>query len=366
MQNNNKKKICIVTYSLAKGGAEKSAAQLSIMLHDLGYDVHVVSVLNDIDYKYKGQLLNLGKFSKGKLFKRFRKFFALLRFLSRYRFDLIIDNRSRPSAIKEFIICKTVYRNQNLVYMVHSYLLDSYIAKPYLLAKHVYKQAEQLVAVSQSIEQQLKQVLKFTNTSVIKNAINLQLNSEKADAYAVDQSKYILFIGRIDDAVKNIKLLIDAYELSNLDALGVKLLIVGEGKDKQQLKAYVDRKQMSSCVNFKSYTTNPFPYYKNALFTVLTSRFEGFPLVLIESLSVNTPVISVNCLSGPKEIVKDKENGLLVENYNPQALSQAMQLMVSDTELYNNCKHNAATSVMHLSSTAIALRWQQLITKLTT
>lgn len=275
MQNNNKKKICIVTYSLAKGGAEKSAAQLSIMLHDLGYDVHVVSVLNDIDYKYKGQLLNLGEFSEGKLFKRFRKFFALRQYLSRHRFDLIIDNRSRPSTVKEFLVSTMVYRNQNLVYMVHSYLLDNYIAKPHLLAKYVYKHAKQLVAVSQSIEQQLKQAFKFTNTSVIENAINLQLNSKRANAFTVEESKYILFLGRIDDAVKNITLLIDAYALSKLYTSGIKLLIVGEGKDKSLLKDYVNQKKMSTYVSFKPHTRNPFPYYKQALFTMLTSRFEG-------------------------------------------------------------------------------------------
>ena len=55
-----KKKICIVTSSLGKGGAEKSSAVLSILLDNLGYEVHIISVLNLIDYDYKGTLLNLG------------------------------------------------------------------------------------------------------------------------------------------------------------------------------------------------------------------------------------------------------------------------------------------------------------------
>ena len=55
-----KKKICIVTSSLGKGGAEKSSAVLSILLDNLGYEVHVISILNRIDYDYKGTLLNLG------------------------------------------------------------------------------------------------------------------------------------------------------------------------------------------------------------------------------------------------------------------------------------------------------------------
>ena len=59
-QKSAKIKICIVTSSLAKGGAQKSSSTLSIVLDSLGYEVHIVSILDSIDYPYKGTLLNLG------------------------------------------------------------------------------------------------------------------------------------------------------------------------------------------------------------------------------------------------------------------------------------------------------------------
>ena len=61
MIKSHSKKLCIVVSSLGGGGAERSSAQLSELLYDLGYDIHIVSVLNKIDYPYKGQLLNLGE-----------------------------------------------------------------------------------------------------------------------------------------------------------------------------------------------------------------------------------------------------------------------------------------------------------------
>jgi glycosyltransferase involved in cell wall biosynthesis len=58
---------------------------------------------------------------------------------------------------------------------------------------------------------------------------------------------------------------------------------------------------------------------QNARFTVLTSHYEGFPMSMVESLALGTPVVTVDCNSGPREIVIDEYNGLLVENYNVKA-----------------------------------------------
>ena len=70
------------------------------------------------------------------------------------------------------------------------------------------------------------------------------------------------------------------------------------------------------------------PILNNAKFLALTSRYEGFPRVLLESLSTGTPVISVNCKSGPNEIIAHEVNGLLVENFNIKKLSEAFNRFV--------------------------------------
>jgi glycosyltransferase involved in cell wall biosynthesis len=79
--------------------------------------------------------------------------------------------------------------------------------------------------------------------------------------------------------------------------------------------------------------------------------------VLIESLSAGTPVISVDCESGPNEIIKHEDNGLLIENFDVSKLSKAYNRFVLEEELYLHCKQNAEKSIEHLKIENIATQW---------
>jgi N-acetylgalactosamine-N,N'-diacetylbacillosaminyl-diphospho-undecaprenol 4-alpha-N-acetylgalactosaminyltransferase len=86
---------------------------------------------------------------------------------------------------------------------------------------------------------------------------------------------------------------------------------------------------------------------KNAKFTVLASKNEGFGNVLIESLACATPVVAFDCLSGPSEIIQDRNNGLLVENQNFKKLAQ-MDLMIEDHDLYQFANRGRKASTVFL------------------
>ena len=108
----NRKRICIVTHSLDGGGAEKSSAELSKMLYDIGHEIYIVSVMPEVTYDYKGELLNLGEFKSrySGWYSRLVRFFRLKKFIRDKKIDLIIDSRPRNVAFREFIISKFVYR----------------------------------------------------------------------------------------------------------------------------------------------------------------------------------------------------------------------------------------------------------------
>ena len=169
--------------------------------------------------------------------------------------------------------------------------------------------------MSNEIKNLIEKKYKIDNVFTIYNAVD---NSENILLSAVKLKldfDYILYYGRLEDDVKNISLLLDAYKRSKLKSNMVKLLILGEGKDKMKLMQKVISMNLNEDVNFVPFTRNPFAYIKNSKFVVLSSRYEGFPMIIPESLSVGVPVISVDCKSGPNEIIQSGYNGILVENF---------------------------------------------------
>lgn len=358
MKNNNK--IAVVSASLGVGGAERFAGLLSFMLHDLGYEVHSIIILDYVEYDYKGKLVNLGQLfanEKG-FFRAVKKGKYIAKYLAENDIQIVVDNRSRPKIARE-LFTKWIYGNRKVYYLFHSSNLEMYLTNSVFWAKYIFGKATKLVCVSNEIEEKLKIKYQFTNTKTIYNPI---VFTEKVTKKPTDiPEKYILFFGRLEEKIKNFSLLLNAFFKSKVYENGTKLLIIGDGADKDFILTKIAASQLKNQVQVLPFQKNITPYIQHAKCTILTSYFEGFPMAIIESLAVGTPVISVDCETGPKEIIQNKFNGLLVENHNDKALAEAIIIMAEDEKLYQTCKKNAQKSVEHLSLTTIAKQWQQLL-----
>lgn len=359
MISNNK--IAIVSTSLALGGAERFSSLLSFMLDDLGYEVHTIVINNQVAYAYKGFLINLGSiFSKQNLLSRkLNKGKFIKKYLKEHNINLVIDNRSRPNFIRELFV-KSIYKNKKVFFMVHSSALTMYLPNYKMLAHFLYNKKQcTLVAVSNSISQKIKEKLQLSNVSTIYNPVEIVTTTAEKPKNV--PAHYFLYFGRFEEEIKNFTLLIESYQISKARSSNFHLLLIGQGTSKAFIEKKVNDMDLVNFIHILPFQSNVIPYIQQAHCTLLTSRFEGFPMSIIESLAAGTPVISVDCETGPNEIIRNEYNGLLVENHNKEALANAINQFLSDPVLYQNCKKNAQKSVEHLSLKNISQQWKKLL-----
>lgn len=356
------KKIAIITTSLGTGGAEKTAALESIMFTALGHEVTIISMHNNVVYIYKGSLLILGK-DKTKnenLFVKMNKAIRLNKILKKGNFDLIVDNRMRTNSILvEIIMTKFVYNNFPVAYVLNLNDFSKKLQKYPLLLKILYKRAFKIISVCNQAKDHIVKQYGFKNVETIYNTFDSTLINQEKQISKLTYN-YILYFGRMLESHKNLKFLINSYYLSKLPQKGIKLLMLGDGQDLLDFKKLVAKLKLEDKVIFMPFVENPFNYVKEALFTVLTSHFEGFPLTLIESLACSTPIVAVDCKTGPSEIVVDKYNGLLVQPNDIEIFTEALNEMVTSISIETLSK-NAKNSSIKFSENMIAEKWNKVL-----
>ncbi|UZO80827.1 glycosyltransferase [Aquimarina sp. ERC-38] len=360
-------KIGIVVSSLADGGAEKSSAILSKMLVNQNFNVVLISDSATITYSYSGRLIildDLLKIKNGLLGKVLRtKLFRHI--LKEENFDVIIDTRARESTLKQIIFNGIVFPVRKTIFMLHNFNLSLYFPRQKTLTRILYRHARHIVGVSKDSIAHASNIYGFKRISCIYNAFDTEIY-QQANAFTVEEEQpYILSYGRILDESKDYTFLINNYKRSILPLQNIKLMIVGDGPDKVKIKNLIRSLKLEEHVIFKDFTSNPFPYVQNALFTTLTSNFEGFPMVLVESLVLGTPVVAVDCKSGPSEIIETGINGVLVPFKDSVQFVGALNKMVEEPDFYKNCKKGTVPSVEKFKMDYIAKQWKNLLTSRT-
>ena len=121
-----------------------------------------------------------------------------------------------------------------------------------------------------------------------------------------------LNVGRHDERQKRLTKLIEAAEMLKNDGLKFQILFVGDGQDSNLYRKMVEDKKLEDCVIFLGKKKNPYPYYKASDCVILTSDYEGYPVVFLESMILKTPIITTNVsdyeqIEGRYGIVTTKE-----------------------------------------------------------
>jgi glycosyltransferase involved in cell wall biosynthesis len=200
------------------------------------------------------------------------------------------------------------------------------------LVRQFYPLAEHIIGNSQGVAEDLLRVtgLPCDRVKIIYNPVVTPELGELKEAevqhpwFDHGQPPVILAVGRLKPQ-KDFSTLIQAFARVR-HTRPSRLLILGEGPERDALKTMVRELGLEEDVSLPGYVENPLAYMSRASLFVLSSRWEGLPTVLIEALYCGVPVISTDCPSGPREILADGQHGSLIPVQDVSALAEAINL----------------------------------------
>lgn len=361
IMSHKKKKIALIGYRLSGGGSDKVMANLSIFFERQGFEVDIIIVLDEVSFAYSGKLVNLGllKNKSNGLFNKIKRLWALRAYLNNNKFDFIIDFRFRTKVVQELILARFIYNTQT-IFTVHSFLIDHYMPNNSWLTRLMYNHCLANVAITNEMKSLIENKHQLQNVVTIQNSVYLEEILEKQKENIKIGFDFIVAVGQYENEIKQFDKLISSYAKSVLPQKQIHLVIVGNGNGKKLRKIAFEH-DIEEFVHLVGYQTNPFQFMVKAKFLVLCSQNEGLPNVILEALACKTPVVSFDCNFGPRDMITNLENGVLVENQNWEKLTEAMNLLVSDEVLYQHCKENTLESIQPFLLEKIGQEWLHLL-----
>lgn len=309
-----KKNILIVVNSLkVGGGAERIAAQLGTYLNQNGYKATFLARYDtEKKYSFEGEYLYVHETrDKNKLIKFFRELKTpkkISKVSKEKNIDTVISFTPLPNICT--ILSKIIFGNScNIITSVRNNPLKH--RKIYQFQIRIfYPEADKVVALSKGVENKLKDNFLLENTTFIHNIQNIEKFNKLAEKDILDSHESLF------DGNDFIFITIGSprkqkgqwYLLRSLKKVleyedKVKLVLLGDGNLKKRLEELAKDLNIKGKVFFLGNIENVFPYLQKADCFVFPSLWEGFGNVLTEALSQDLPVISTDCLAGPREIL---------------------------------------------------------------
>lgn len=172
------------------------------------------------------------------------------------------------------------------------------------------------------------------------------------------ETKRVISAGRYMSE-KGFDRLLKAWDIINTHFSDWHLYIFGNG-DRTTFQAIADKLQSVKTIHLMPATEDIAKEFSKSSLYVMSSRYEGFGLVLAEAMSCGLPCISFDCPYGPREIITDGEDGLLAEDGNIKDLAQKMERLMADVELRKTMGTKAINNIARYQPKAIMSQWTKL------
>jgi glycosyltransferase involved in cell wall biosynthesis len=196
---------------------------------------------------------------------------------------------------------------------------------------------------------------------VIPNPVKPGLNGSKYPSSCRGSGRSVVAMGRLTRQ-KRFDLLLRAFHQCAKKHDGWSLIILGEGEERRSLEALTSELGLRGRVSLSGLVQEPTQILKGAELFVMSSQYEGFPNALLEAMACGVAVISTDCASGPREIIRDGVNGVLVPPNDVEALASAMDRLMSNQAERQRLGANAREVTERFSIGKIMNMWDELLT----
>ncbi len=388
------KNIAIIVQNLHNGGAERMAANMSLELSKYANVYLCVFDSSDAIYEYGGKLVDLHTppVTNGGIMKRILNTINRARRL-RYEkklnhIDVAISHMGGANLAN--ILSR---KKERVISVYHSMPSREFTADPVnrlaqqFIAGHSYR----YVCVSKPAlkdmhesfgvdEEKLTTIYNFVDVRRIREMGGEGLSPD-TEAFFTRHEHVMVHAGRLTALKAQHRLLL---VLSSLRDRGMDagLVILGDGEERAELEEKAAKWGLTEHVLFTGEIKNPFPYIKYSDVFVLCSKYEGLPMVIIEALALRCPVVSIDMMSGAREIlapdtdisvsakgIEYAEYGILTPQYrddktgqeeDQECLTEAVYQMMTDENLRRNYIGRCDEAVRRFTPDAIIGQWKEL------
>lgn len=357
-------RICFVDFDMTViGGAEQVCASLANEFCKK-YEVYIYSLncVNDnIPYTFDERIhFHEGAKKEERLRIQIQKnFIPFIQYVNENKIDIVLLIGNYPALI---VSMTRFFTKAKYVYCDHGALINQWKQKDITIIRFMDALlSHKVVTLTERTKEDYhrKFHIPYKKLECIYNWVEMPGENVKYKT----ESKKILSVGRFGKE-KGYDLLVEVAEKVKSKHEDWSWDVYGDGETFTEIQRMIQQKNLEKFVHLKGNALNIKELYPNYAFLVLTSYREGLPLVLLEAKANKLPVISFDILTGPREIINDKEDGFLVEPYDTDMMADKIHLMIEEEELRKRCSEKTEEHIGKFSKDRILKEWELLFERI--
>lgn len=363
------KKLLYITNAIdGSGGLERVlAVKTKVLAEDFGYEIHIITLnqksKNYLFFPFSEKIIQHNIEVSGNAFQYFSMYREGIKsVVAKVQPDVILVC---DDGLKAFLLPKMLGNKIPIIYERHVSKLIEISENQGLMKKVVTPLKFFLMnALVKSFTKFI--VLTEGNINEWKSE-NGQVIPNPLPFYPVEksslQNKKVIAVGK-QSYQKSYDRLLKAWALLPKEFEDWELHIYGKLDESLGLEQQVQNLKIEDQVFFHPPEKNIEEKYRESSIFVLSSRYEGFGMVLIEAMSFGIPCVSFNCNYGPSDIIKNNEDGFLVENGNEKEFAEKLQLLMKDANLRQKMGLKARENVQRFLPQNVVKQWDELLKKI--